>query len=255
MGRGRCWLAQNERVLTAHAGSRQRSIPRTATCRRFWLFASRRRFFVNRNRRRSPSVIHRKNTRNGTKTGGFIRPPPPQNSTFYPGACLRRHGALGGRLRRCELNSRWVSRALLWLLTGGCSSGPYSGCCDHKQSVREDLLMTSNGRSLVYLPAAAALAPTAPTPGAVITSNLSEKIYTSRSQATADCLCTYLRLQHHHQRPLLRVLWSQAICQREDLWVTSNGRSLVYLPAAAASAPAAPTPGAVVTSNLSEMVY
>ena len=49
VGRGRCWLAQHERVLTAHAGSRQRSIPRTATCRLFWLFASRRRFSVNRN--------------------------------------------------------------------------------------------------------------------------------------------------------------------------------------------------------------
>jgi len=31
VGRGRCWLAQHERVLTAHAGSRQRSIPRTAS--------------------------------------------------------------------------------------------------------------------------------------------------------------------------------------------------------------------------------
>ena len=34
-----------------------------------------------------------------------------------PRACLRRQGvARGGRLRRCKLNSRWVSRALLWPL-------------------------------------------------------------------------------------------------------------------------------------------
>ena len=53
-------------------------------------------------------------------------------------------------------------------------SRAYSGCCDHKQSVRVDIWITSNGRLLVYLPAAAA---PAPTPGAVVTSNLSEKIY------------------------------------------------------------------------------
>ena len=151
------------------------------------------RFFVNRNRRRSPSVIHRKNTRNGTKTGGFIRPPPPPNSTFYPGACLRRHGALGGApaalraqftlgfarassvsYRRLQqrplLRVLWSQaicqrrpiddkqRQIACVLTCSCSistSGSYSGCCGQKRSVRDGLLMTSNGRLPVYLPAAA----------------------------------------------------------------------------------------------------
>ena len=142
-------------------------------------------------------------------------------------------------------------RQIACVLTCSCSistSGSYSGCCGHKQSVREDLLMTSNGRLLVYLPAAAASSSASPTPGAVVTSNLSERRSMGDKQRQIACVLTC--------SCSISTSGSYSGCcgqkrsVREDLWITSNGRSLVYLPAAAASAPAAP--GAVVTSNLSE---
>ena len=113
-GRGRCWLAQNERVLTAHAGPRPRSIPEKATGRLLWLFASRRRFFVNRNRRRSPSVIR---TKNGPKTSQNLRGSCPKQRVSQ-GNCLRRWGTAcgAGRDRGASGKTRTATATFVYCL-------------------------------------------------------------------------------------------------------------------------------------------